>query len=59
MEGAALIAVVLLALPAAAVAAWRFWVSVPPSEGLGPRLLDVTWTLAPLAFLVVLIVAAA
>ncbi len=59
MQSAALILAAVLAIPAAAVAAWRFWAAVPASDGAGPRALDVTWTLVPLVLLVVLIVASA
>jgi hypothetical protein len=59
MQSAALILAVILTLPAAALAAWRFWSSVPASAGAGPRALDATWTLVPLALLIALIVAAA
>lgn len=59
MQSVALILVLVLALPAAIVAAWRFWSTVPPSAAGGPRALDAIWTLVPLALLVALIVAAA
>lgn len=59
MQSVALILVLVLALPAATLAAWRFWSAVPPSPAGGPRALDAIWTLVPLALLVALIAAVA
>ena len=59
MQSAALVLAAALALPAAVLAAWRFWWAVPRAPEGGARALEAVWTLVPLALLVALIVAAA